>query len=320
MYAGIFYNVTHRLRIEYIRKMPFGSNKKGKKGEFTMRRKNISILLYAIAGTLLISGCQKQDTEDTPATVPDMSVSSEAPVDVDILSETVEGASAESFTTPVSEQTATTEATPQDTTSAVQKSDNTAPTAQRTDNTSSANQKTDNSTQTAQKNNDTVPSTQKSGHSTPATQKTDNATPSATVNVTKAFQPNGGWTSNFSFQIPGNWNYTIDEDTSEWGFFLQVNNLENASVHIYGQYGTLNVAGFYTGTPADFETSGGMKGKFYQEKRTGEDGSSYVEGDIVFDTNSYGAHFYMPESVYNEYKDTLRAIFLSIQIKDVFAE
>lgn len=249
--------------------MPFGSNKKGRKGEFTMRRKNLSIL-FAVASTLLISGCEKQNTENTPETVLDMSASSEAPIDVDILSETVEGASAETLTTPESEQTATTEVTPQDATSAVLKS--------------------------------------------------DNATPAATVNATKAFQPNDGWTSNFSFQMPGNWSYTIDEDTTEWGFFIQVNNLENASVHIYGQYGTLNVAGFYTGTPTEFETSSGMKGKFYQEKRTGEDGSSYVEGDIVFDTNSYSAHFYMPESIYNEYKDTLRAIFLSIKIEDVFAE
>lgn len=278
-----------------------------------MRRKNISILLYAIACTLLISGCKKQDTEDTPATVLDLSVSSEAPVDVDILSETL--------TTPVSEQTATTEVTPQDTTSAVQKSDNTTSAAQKTDNTSSANQKTDNYTQTAQKKDDTAPTTQKSGHSTPATQKTDNATPSATVNVTKAFHPNDGWTSNISFQMPGNWSYTIYEGEPDWGVVIQVNNQENASVDIYGQYGTLNVGDSYTDAPTDFETSSGMKGKFYQEKRTGEDGSSYVEGDILFDTDySYDVRFYMPESVYNEYKDTLRAIFLSIQIEDVFAE
>lgn len=286
-----------------------------------MRRKNISIFLFALAGTLLISGCEKQDTEDTPATVLDMSVSSEAPVDVDILSETVEGASAETFMTPVSEQTATTEVTPQDTTSAVPESDNTAPAAQKTDNTSSANQKTDNSTQTAQKKDDTAPTTQKSGHSTPATQKTDNATPSATVNVTKAFHPNDGWTSNISFQMPGNWSYTIYEGEPDWGFVIQVNNQENASVDIYGQYGTLNVGDSYTDAPTDFETSSGMKGKFYQEKRTSEDGSSYVEGDILFDTDySYDIRFSMPESVYNEYQDTLRAIFLSIKIENVFAE
>ena len=73
----------------------------------------MSILVFAIAGALLISGCEKQDAEDTPATVLDMSASSEAPIDVDVLSETVENVPTETSTTPVSEQTATTESTPQ---------------------------------------------------------------------------------------------------------------------------------------------------------------------------------------------------------------
>ena len=287
-----------------------------------MRTKTMLILVFAITGALLISGCEKQDTEDTPATVLDMSVSSETPIDVDVLSETVENVPTETSTMPASEQPATTESTPQDdTTSAGQKSDNATPATQKTDNISSANQKTDNSTQTAQKNDDTAPSTQKSDNTTQATQKSDLSTPAATVDVTKAFHPNDGWTSNISFQMPGNWSYTIYEGEPDWGFVIQVNNQENATVDIYGQYGTLNVEDSYTDAPTDFETSSGMKGKFYQEKRTGEDGSSYVEGDILFDTDySYDVRFSMPESVYNEYKDALRAIFLSIKIEDVFAE
>lgn len=271
----------------------------------------MTILVFAVAGTLLISGCEKQDTENTPETVLDMSASSEAPIDVDILSETVEGASAETLTTPVPEQTATTESTPQNAASAVSQNDNATQVAPKTDSASSASQKTDN----------TAPTTQKSDNTTQAAQKSDLATPTATMDVTKAFHPTDGWTSNISFQMPGNWNYTIYEGEPDWGFVIQVNNQENASVDIYGQYGTLNVGDSYTDAPTDFETSSGMKGKFYQKKRTGEDGSSYVEGDIVFDIDySYDAHFSMPESVYNEYKDTLRAIFLSIKIENVFAE
>ena len=294
---------------------------KKRKGENTMRTKNMSILVFAIAGALLISGCEKQDAEDTPATVLDMSASSEAPIDVDVLSETVENVPTETSTTPVSEQTATTESTPQDTTSAGQKSDNASPATQKTDNASSTPQKTDNTTQTAPKMDNPAPTTQKSDNTTQTTQKSDLATPAATVDVAKAFHPNDGWTSNISFQMPGNWSYTIYEGEPDWGFVIQVNNQENASVDIYGQYGTLNVGDSYTDAPTDFETLSGMKGKFYQEKRTGEDGSSYVGGDILFDTDySYDVRFSMPESVYNEYKDTLQAIFLSIKIENVFAE
>lgn len=278
------------------------------------------ILVFAAAGALLISGCEKQDTENTPETVLDMSASSEAPIDVDILSETVEGVSAETLTAPVPEQTATTESTPQNVASAVSQNDNATQAAPKTDSASSAPLKTDNTTQTAPKTDNTAPTTQKSDNTTQAAQKSDLATPTATMDVTKAFHPTDGWTSNISFQMPGNWSYTIYECEPDWGFVIQVNNQENASVDIYGQYGTLNVGDSYTDAPTDFETSSGMKGKFYQKKRTGEDGSSYVEGDIVFDIDySYDAHFSMPESVYNEYKDTLRAIFLSIKIENVFA-
>lgn len=284
-----------------------------------MRTKNMSILLFAIAGTLLIGGCEKQDAGDTPATVLDMSASSEAPIDVDVLSETVENVPTETPTIPVSEQPATTESTPQNTASAASQNNNATP--PKTDNASPTPQKTDNTTQTAPKTDNTTPTTQKTDNTTQEAQKSDHTKPAATVTVTKAFHPTDGWTSNISFQMPGNWSYTIYEGEPNWGFVIQVNNQENASVDIYGQYGTLNVGDVYTDAPTDFETSSGMKGKFYQEKRTGEDGSSYVNGDILFDTDySYDVRFSMPESVYNEYKDTLRAIFSSIKIEDIFAE
>lgn len=116
----------------------------------------MTILVFAVAGTLLISGCEKQDTENTPETVLDMSASSEAPIDVDILSETVEGASAEMLTTPVPEQTATTESTPQNAASAVSQNDNATQVAPKTDSASSASQKTDNTAPTTQKSDNTT--------------------------------------------------------------------------------------------------------------------------------------------------------------------
>lgn len=235
-----------------------------------MRKKYITILLLATAGTLLIGGCQQQDTENAPAAVPDLSAPSESPIDVDILSETIDGSFTETSEAPTAEQASTAEPTPRD---------------------------------DAQE-----------------TRITDNAPSDATVSVTKAFQPNDGWTSDFFFQLPQDWNYTIDEDTFEWGFLIQVNNQDDASIRIYGQQGTVNVEQFYADAPAPFETSCGLKGKYYQEKRTDENGSSYVEGDIVFDLKLYGVHFYMPETVYAEYKDTLQKIFLSIKIEDIIAE
>ena len=140
------------------------------------------------------------------------------------------------------------------------------------------------------------------------------------MTVTKTFQPNDGWTSDFFFQIPQDWSYTIDEDTIEWGFLIQVNGQEDASLCIYGRYGTVNVEPFYTDAPADFETSSGLKGRFYQNIHTDEDGTSYIEGDIVFDLRSYGVRFYMPENVYTEYKDTLQAVFRSIKIENIYTE
>ncbi|MDE5823899.1 MAG: hypothetical protein K2H91_04345 [Lachnospiraceae bacterium] len=205
-----------------------------------MKVKNLTILLFAAASTLLIGGCTKQNTENVPEAALDLSVLSEDRIEADILSETVDSTSAETITT--------------------------------------------------------------------------------TVDVTKAFQPNDGWTSDFFFQMPKDWSYTVDEDTFEWGFLIQVNNQEDSSIRIYGQQGTVNVEQFYTEAPTDFETSSGLKGKYYQEKRTNESDTSYVEGDIVFDLKLYGVHFYMPENVYNEYKETLQTIFLSINIEDIIAE
>ena len=237
-----------------------------------MRTKNVPILLLAITGTLLIGGCEKQTADSTPGTVPDLTSSSEAPIQVDILSET--------SVDPLPEQDSTTDPTSQDRTQ----------TAPQTDN------------------------------ATPEAPKTDSNTAAETVTVTKAFQPNDGWTSDFFFQIPQDWNYTIDEDTIEWGFLIQVSGQEDASLCIYGRYGTVNVEPFYTDAPTDFETSSGLKGRFYQNIHTDEDGSSYIEGDIVFDLRSYGVRFYMPENVYTEYKDTLQAVFRSIRIENTFTE
>ncbi len=271
-----------------------------------MRTKNVSILLFALTGALLTGGCEKQDTGSTPAAVVDLPASSESPAGADILSETVASPSTE-LAAPVPGQIPAANPASQET----QKTDNETQTASKIDNETPATSNTDNATQTATKTDNT----------SQAPQKADNTTPAATVNVTKTFHPNDSWASDFFFQLPEGWSYTVDEDTFDWGFFIQVDNREDASIRIFGQYGTLNVESFYTDAPASFETSGGMKGKFYQRKNSGEDGSPYVEGDIVFDTDySYSVHFSMPENVYNDYKDTLQAIFLSIRIEDIFTE
>ena len=249
-----------------------------------MRTKNVPILLLAITGTLLIGGCEKQTADSTPGTVPDLTSSSEAPIQVDILSET--------SVDPLPEQDSTTDPTSQDRTQTAPQTDNATPAA-------------------------AAPKTDNTAAETP---KTDSNTAAETVTVTKAFQPNEGWTSDFFFQIPQDWSYTIDEDTIEWGFLIQVSGQEDASLCIYGRYGTVNVEPFYTDAPTDFETSSGLKGRFYQNIHTDEDGSSYIEGDIVFDLRSYGVRFYMPETVYTEYKDTLQAVFRSIRIENTFTE
>lgn len=272
-----------------------------------MKTNKSIILLVTITGTLLICGCEKQDAGTTPETVLDFSASSEAPIDVDILSETIDSASTEIATAPISGQTSATPTPGQA---------SAAPTPEQA---SAAEPSPQNATPEAQKTDNAAPPAQKSDHAASTVPQTE-TTASAAVNVTKAFQPNDGWTSDFSFQMPKDWSYTIDENTTDWGFLIQVNNREDASIRIYGQYGTINMEQFYTDAPTDFTTSGGLKGKFYQEKRTGGNGSSYMDGCIVFDLKSYAVSFYMPETVYNEYKDTLLAIFLSIKIEDIFTE
>lgn len=263
-----------------------------------IKTKKIMILFVTITGTLLIGGCEKQDAGNTPEAVLDLSASSEAPINVDILSETIDSASTETTTAPISGQTSAAP-TPGQAPAAEPAPQNAAPEAPKTA--------------------DTTPVAGKTDNATPAIPETENTT-SATVNVTKAFQPNDGWTSEFFFQMPKDWSCTVDENTTDWGFLIQVNNREDADIRIYGQYGTINMDGFYTDAPTDFTTSGGLKGNYYQEQRTGEDGSSYMDGCIVFDSKSYAVSFYMPETVYNEYKDTLQAIFLSLKIDDTFAE
>lgn len=311
-----------------------------------MRTKNVSILLFALTGALLTGGCEKQDAGSTPATVVDLPASSESPAGADILSETIASPSTE-LAAPVPGQIPAANPASQET----QKTDNETQTASKIDNETPATSNTDNATQTATKTDNTSQAPQKADNATPAATKDDNVTqpasktdnttqtptatdnanttnqnpnnaaPAATVNVTKTFHPNDGWASDFFFQLPEGWNYTVDEDTFDWGFFIQVDNREDASIRIFGQYGTLNVASSYTDAPTSFETCGGMKGTFYQRKQSGEDGFPYVEGDIVFDTDySYSVHFSMPENVYNDYKDTLQAIFLSIRIEDIFTE
>ncbi|MDE7202900.1 MAG: hypothetical protein K2O91_13580 [Lachnospiraceae bacterium] len=250
-----------------------------------MKVKNLTILLFTAASALMIGGCTKQNAENAPEAALDLSISSEDPIEVDILSETVDNTPAETATDHIPEQ---------------------IPTAEPESPLQNA-----------------TPETPKTAADTSDTRKDETSKISSAVDVVdvaKAFQPTDSWTSDFFFQIPKDWSYTIDETSIDWGFLIQVNNQEDSSIRIYGQMGPINVEQFYTDAPTDFKTSNGLKGKSYLKKLTGEDASSYVDGAIVFDNNSYGVSFYMPENVYNEYKETLQTIFLSIKIEDIFAE
>ena len=269
-----------------------------------MKVKNLTILLFA-AGILLIGGCEKQDAEIVPETALDLSIPSVDPIEVDILSETVDNTPAETATDLIPEQipTAEPESPLQNDTPETPK---TAAATPETPKTAAA-----------------TPETPKTAAATPESQKAENSKTSAAVDVVdvaKAFQPMDGWTSDFFFQIPKDWSYTIDETSIDWGFLILVNNQEDSWIRIYRQMGPINVEQFYTDAPTDFKTSNGLKGKSYLKKRTGEDASSYVDGTIVFDNSFYGVSFYMPENVYNEYKETLQTVFLSIKIEDIFAE
>lgn len=148
------------------------------------------------------------------------------------------------------------------------------------------------------------------------TQTTSQPAPVTMTDIAETFHPNEEWTSEISFQMPDDWDYIADDDSTDWGCLVRVQKREDATIRIFGQAGTLNVEGFYTDPPEDFATANGMKGKFYRQKSESEDGLSYISWDVVFDQISYGVDILMPESVYSENSDAIQKLLQSIDIKD----
>lgn len=148
------------------------------------------------------------------------------------------------------------------------------------------------------------------------TQTTSQPAAVTMTGVVETFHPNEEWTSEISFQMPDDWDYIVDDDSTDWGCLVRVQKREDATIRIFGQAGTLNVEGFYTDPPEDFATANGMKGKFYRQKSESEDGLSYISWDVVFDQISYGVDILMPESVYSENSDAIQKLLQSIDIKD----
>lgn len=123
-----------------------------------------------------------------------------------------------------------------------------------------------------------------------------------------------------SLQIPEDWNYTIwdvEEESPDWRYIVNAFGREDATFHIWGQFGTLTADGDSNG-PKSFQTSLGLKGQYSWNEYVLDDKNSGIQGMIIFDTELagfYGASFNMPKSVYTENKDVIDKVFQSIVIK-----
>lgn len=151
-----------------------------------------------------------------------------------------------------------------------------------------------------------------------AAPNTDSASPGKFITVSKAFTITDTWISTISFQMPENWSYRTDEDPTDWGFWVDMPDHEDFSLYIHALPGSYNVDG---PSPTDFATDSGMKGKLYMTQFTGDDGLSHIDEDIVFDQQpASGISLSANEDTYNQYKDTLQKIFLSVTIQNTFTE
>lgn len=124
-----------------------------------------------------------------------------------------------------------------------------------------------------------------------------------------------------SLQIPEDWKYTIwdvEEESPQWGYSIQVLGRDDATFHIFGQFGTLT-ANDYSNGPKSVQTSQGLTGQYFWDEYMLDDKNPAIQGMIVFDTELagfYGVSFNMPKNVYNENKDIIDKVFQSIVIKE----
>lgn len=144
------------------------------------------------------------------------------------------------------------------------------------------------------------------------------------VDVEQSFHP-GEETVDIRFKMPKSWGYSfwdVSEEIPDWGFSIDIQKRDDANIQIWGQYGNLNVGGLYANGPEDVETVKGMKGRFYWEKGTTDDGTSVIQGTVVFETDYferdfYGVSFIMPESVYQEESNSIFELIRSIEIRTI---
>ncbi len=124
-----------------------------------------------------------------------------------------------------------------------------------------------------------------------------------------------------SMRMPENWKYTIwdvENESPDWGYSINVSEMDDANFHIFGQFGTLTAANYSNG-PESFQTSQGLSGQYFWDEYMLDDGNPAIQGMAVFDTELtgfYGASFNMPKSIYSENKDIIDEIFQSIVIKE----
>jgi len=140
------------------------------------------------------------------------------------------------------------------------------------------------------------------------------------VNIAHIFKPYEQ-AEEISLQIPEDWKYTIwdvEEESPQWGYFIQVLGRDDATFDIFGQFGTLT-ANDYSNGPKSVQTSQGLTGQYSWDEYMLDDKNPAIQGMIVFDTELagfYGVSFNMPKSVYNENKDIIDKVFQSIVIKE----
>lgn len=261
-----------------------------------MKKARKSILLLAVMGVFFMNGCGvNEQVQETPGET--------------FVHETL--SSAEEQTTAVNE-------TQSETPVPDEESAKTEPTAEP----KSGN---DQEMKTAQMDSDKSTKAESASESKPNSGQETKTTQPAPVKEVKytdivhIFKPYEQAVE-ISLQIPEDWNYTIwdvEEESPQWGYSIQVLGRDDATFHIFGQFGTLT-ANNYSNGPKSVQTSQGLTGQYFWDEYMLDDKNPAIGGMIVFDTELlgfYGVNFNMPKSVYNENKDVIDKVFQSIVIK-----
>ncbi|WP_379199626.1 hypothetical protein [Paenibacillus sp. GCM10012306] len=135
---------------------------------------------------------------------------------------------------------------------------------------------------------------------------------------------------NFSVDFPGNWDYRVEgtenykatatrEAIPDAGIVINAGNDPEQKISLYGQEGPLSWDPAGNAVVEDFVTQTGLKGKKY----TSEDQDT-ISIYYVFDQNQLSNHGYnaralggnihMTKDVYEQNKDTIELIILSIRL------